>query len=95
MSAIRLARASSLLVAENSGGLYNPLLLYGGVGLGKTHLLHAIGNYVLSLRHDARVVYVSGERFVSDMVTALQQNRIDAFRIFPDGLQAGAQFPAA
>lgn len=76
----RLARASSLLVAENSGGLYNPLLLYGGVGLGKTHLLHAIGNYVLSLRHDARVVYVSGERFVSDMVTALQQNRIDAFK---------------
>jgi chromosomal replication initiator protein len=76
----RLARASSLLVSENCGGLYNPLLLYGGVGLGKTHLLHAIGNAVLAERPDARVVYVSGERFVSDMVSALQQNRIDAFK---------------
>ena len=76
----RLARASSLLVSENAGGLYNPLLLYGGVGLGKTHLLHAIGNSVLALRPDARVIYVSGERFVSEMVSALQQNRFDAFR---------------
>lgn len=76
----RLARASSLLVSENGGGLYNPLLLYGGVGLGKTHLLHAIGNALLAQRPDARVVYVSGERFVTDMVTALQQNRFDAFR---------------
>lgn len=78
----RLARASSLLVSENCGGLYNPLLLYGGVGLGKTHLLHAIGNAVLRQRPDARVVYVSGERFVSDMVSALQQNRIDGFKTF-------------
>ena len=78
----RLARASSLLVSENCGGLYNPLLLYGGVGLGKTHLLHAIGNAVLKQRPDARVVYVSGERFVSDMVSALQQNRIDGFKSF-------------
>lgn len=76
----RLARASSLLVSENGGGLYNPLLLYGGVGLGKTHLLHAVGNALLEQRPDARVVYVSGERFVTDMVTALQQNRFDAFR---------------
>lgn len=76
----RLARASSLLVSENGGGLYNPLLLYGGVGLGKTHLLHAVGNALLTQRPDARVVYVSGERFVTDMVTALQQNRFDAFR---------------
>lgn len=76
----RLARASSLLVSENGGGLYNPLLLYGGVGLGKTHLLHAVGNAVLAQRPDARVIYVSGERFVTDMVTALQQNRFDAFR---------------
>lgn len=78
----RLARASSLLVSENCGGMYNPLLLYGGVGLGKTHLLHAVGNAVLRERPDARVVYVSGERFVSDMVSALQQNRIDAFKTF-------------
>lgn len=78
----RLARASSLLVSENCGGMYNPLLLYGGVGLGKTHLLHAVGNAVLRERPDARVVYVSGERFVSDMVSALQQNRIDAFKAF-------------
>ncbi len=78
----RLARASSLLVSENCGGLYNPLLLYGGVGLGKTHLLHAIGNAVLAQRPEARVVYVSGERFVSDMVSALQQNRIDAFKAY-------------
>ncbi|MGE0809915.1 MAG: chromosomal replication initiator protein DnaA [Immundisolibacter sp.] len=76
----RLARASSLLVSENGSGLYNPLLLYGGVGLGKTHLLHAVGNALLAQRPDARVVYVSGERFVTDMVTALQQNRFDAFR---------------
>jgi chromosomal replication initiator protein len=76
----RLARASSMLVSENGAGLYNPLLLYGGVGLGKTHLLHAIGNTVLGQRPDARVVYVSGERFVSDMVSALQQNRIEAFK---------------
>ncbi|WP_372693718.1 chromosomal replication initiator protein DnaA [Immundisolibacter sp.] len=78
----RLARASSLLVSENCGGMYNPLLLYGGVGLGKTHLLHAVGNAVLKERPEARVVYVSGERFVSDMVSALQQNRIDAFKAF-------------
>ncbi len=78
----RLARASSLLVSENMGGLYNPLLLYGGVGLGKTHLLHAIGNAVLAQRPQARVVYVSAERFVSDMVSALQQNRIDAFKTY-------------
>ena len=82
----RLARASSLLVSENGGGLYNPLLLYGGVGLGKTHLLHAVGNALLAQRPDARVVYVSGERFVTDMVTALQQNRFDAFRAHYRGL---------
>jgi chromosomal replication initiator protein len=78
----RLARASALLVSENCGGIYNPLLLYGGVGLGKTHLLHAIGNALLKQRSDARVAYVSAERFVADMVSALQQNRVDGFKDF-------------
>lgn len=78
----RLARASALLVSENCGGIYNPLLLYGGVGLGKTHLLHAIGNALLTQQPGARVAYVSAERFVADMVSALQQNRVDGFKQF-------------
>jgi chromosomal replication initiator protein len=76
----QLARAGAFQVAENPGGSYNPLFLYGGVGLGKTHLMHAIGNRILEQRPGARVAYVHSERFVSDMVRALQNNRIDEFK---------------
>ena len=76
----QLARAGAFQVAVNPGGSYNPLFLYGGVGLGKTHLMHAIGNSVLARDPGARVAYVHSERFVSDMVRALQNNRIDEFK---------------
>jgi chromosomal replication initiator protein len=76
----QLARAGAFQVAANPGGSYNPLFLYGGVGLGKTHLMHAIGNSILARSPGARVAYVHSERFVSDMVRALQNNRIDEFK---------------
>ncbi|HRP34426.1 MAG TPA: chromosomal replication initiator protein DnaA, partial [Gammaproteobacteria bacterium] len=76
----QLARAGAFQVAANPGGSYNPLFLYGGVGLGKTHLMHAIGNAILQRNPGARVAYVHSERFVSDMVRALQNNRIDEFK---------------
>ena len=76
----QLAKAASLQVAENSGGAYNPLFLYGGVGLGKTHLMHAIGNLILEKNPDATVVYLHSERFVQDMVKALQHNAINDFK---------------
>jgi chromosomal replication initiator protein len=75
-----LAKAASLQVANHSGKAYNPLLLYGGVGLGKTHLMHAIGNQILALNPLAKVVYLHSERFVQDMVKALQHNAIDEFK---------------
>ncbi len=75
-----LAKAASLQVANNAGKAYNPLLLYGGVGLGKTHLMHAIGNQILALNPQAKVVYLHSERFVQDMVKALQHNAIDEFK---------------
>ncbi|OOG23487.1 chromosomal replication initiation protein DnaA [Thioalkalivibrio denitrificans] len=76
----QLARAASLQVATNVGHAYNPLFLYGGVGLGKTHLMHAIGNAILAHRPDAKVVYLHSERFVADMIKALQHNAIDEFK---------------
>ncbi|MEM7406063.1 MAG: chromosomal replication initiator protein DnaA [Pseudomonadota bacterium] len=76
----QLARAASTQVAENPGGAYNPLFLYGGVGLGKTHLMHAVGNAIATARPNARVVYLHSERFVADMVKALQHNAIDEFK---------------
>ena len=76
----QLARAAAFQVAQNPGTAYNPLFIYGGVGLGKTHLMHAIGNAVLAQVPGARVAYVHSERFVSDMVRALQNNRIDEFK---------------
>ena len=69
-------------VAENPGYAYNPLFIYGGVGLGKTHLMHAIGNYLLSKKPDARVVYLHSETFVATMVSALQLNAINEFKRF-------------
>ena len=69
-------------MSENPGGAYNPLFLYGGVGLGKTHLMHAVGNALAGRRENARVVYLHSERFVADMVKALQLNAINDFKRF-------------
>jgi chromosomal replication initiator protein len=79
-SANRLAHAASLSVAERPGHAYNPLFLYGGVGLGKTHLMHAIGNQVIAKFPRKRVVYVTSERFTNDFITSIQQGKIDEFR---------------
>lgn len=76
----QLARAAAMQVAENPGGAYNPLFLYGGVGLGKTHLMHAIGNALLQRNPKAKIVYLHSERFVADMVKALQLNAINEFK---------------
>ena len=76
----QLALAAAQQVAENPGQAYNPLFIYGGVGLGKTHLIHAIGNAVLKQKKNAKVVYLHSERFVADMVKALQTNTIDRFK---------------
>ena len=76
----QLARASAIQVATAPGQAYNPLFIYGGVGLGKTHLMHALGNLIRQREANARVVYVHSERFVSDMVRSLQHNTIDTFK---------------
>ena len=76
----QLAKAASLQVAENPGKAYNPLFIYGGVGLGKTHLMHAIGNMIAEHKPGAKVVYLHSERFVGDMVKGLQHNKIDEFK---------------
>lgn len=78
----QLAEAAAHQVAENPGGAYNPLFLYGGVGLGKTHLMHAIGNAIIAQRKGANVIYLHSERFVADMVKALQSNAINDFKRF-------------
>jgi len=76
----QLARAASQQVAENPAVAYNPLFLYGGVGLGKTHLLHAIGNEIIRRNPHAKVLYLHSERFVADMVKALQTNAMNEFK---------------
>ena len=76
----QLARAAATQVSENPGKSYNPLFIYGGVGLGKTHLMHAIGNAMLERKPSARVAYVHSERFVGDMVRGLQHNSISVFK---------------
>ncbi len=78
----QLAEAAAKQVAENPGGAYNPLFLYGGVGLGKTHLMHAIGNAIRVHKKGANVIYLHSERFVADMVKALQSNAINEFKRF-------------
>lgn len=78
----QLARAAATQVANNPGGSYNPLFIYGGTGLGKTHLLHAVGNGITNNRPDAKIVYMHSERFVQDMVKALQNNAIEDFKRF-------------
>ena len=74
-----LARAAAFQVSENAGRSYNPLLLYGGVGLGKTHLMHAVGNEILLKTPEAKVVYLHSQRFVQDMVKALQTGTMQEF----------------
>jgi chromosomal replication initiator protein len=76
----QLAKAAAQQVGENPGRAYNPLFIYGGVGLGKTHLMHAVGNAIQARKADARVAYVHSERFVSDMVKALQHNQMNEFK---------------
>ncbi|MCR4345736.1 MAG: chromosomal replication initiator protein DnaA [Sulfuricaulis sp.] len=76
----QLARAAARQVGENPGGAYNPLFIYGGVGLGKTHLMHAVGNLMLKHRPGANIAYVHSERFVADMVKAFQHNAINEFK---------------
>jgi chromosomal replication initiator protein len=76
----QLARAASIQVSSNPGSEYNPLYIYGGVGLGKTHLMHAIGNQIRENNPDANILYVNCERFVSDMVKALQHSRMNDFK---------------
>jgi chromosomal replication initiator protein len=79
-SANRLAHAASLSVAERPGEAYNPLFLYGGVGLGKTHLMHAVGNAVVARYPRKKVVYATSEKFTNEFITSIQQGRIDDFR---------------
>ena len=74
-----LARAASRQVADNAGRSYNPLLLYGGVGLGKTHLMHAVGNALLQKNPNAKILYLHSQRFVQNMVKALQSGTMDQF----------------
>jgi len=76
----QLALAAAQQVADNPGGSYNPLFIYGGVGLGKTHLMHAVGTEMLKRNPNARIVYLHSERFVADMVKALQLNAINDFK---------------
>ncbi len=76
----QLAKAAAVQVSGNPGRSYNPLFIYGGVGLGKTHLMHAVANKIKERNTDARIAYVHSERFVSDMVKALQHNTINDFK---------------
>ena len=76
----RFAHAASLAVAENLGEAYNPLFLYSGVGLGKTHLMHAIGNFVLKQNPDTKVLYITSEKFTNELINAIQNNTTEDFR---------------
>ena len=76
----QLAKAAATQVADNPGSAFNPVFIYGGTGLGKTHLLHAVGNVIMANKPDAKIVYMHSERFVQDMVKALQNNAIEEFK---------------
>jgi chromosomal replication initiator protein len=84
----QVARAAARQVGENPGASYNPLFIYGGVGLGKTHLMQAAGNLMVTRRADINIAYVHSERFVADMVKALQHNTINDFKRLYRGLDA-------
>jgi len=84
----QLGRAASLQTSDNPGSSYNPLFIYGGVGLGKTHLMHAIGNSILQKNPAARVLYLHSERFVADMIKGLQRNTMNAFKRYYRSLDA-------
>ncbi|MFT5572852.1 MAG: chromosomal replication initiator protein [Cryomorphaceae bacterium] len=84
----QIARAATKQVSENPGQAYNPLFIYGGVGLGKTHLMHAAGNLILENQKDARVAYVHSERFVSDMVKSIENNAMNKFKNYYRSLDA-------
>lgn len=84
----QMAKAACQQVGESPGKAYNPLFLYGGVGLGKTHLMHAIGNLICQNKKNAKVLYLHSERFVADMVKALQSNAINSFKEFYRSLDA-------
>jgi chromosomal replication initiator protein len=74
------ARAAALAVAENPGEIYNPLFIYGGVGLGKTHLMHSIAHFVLNQNPDTKVLYVTSEKFTNELIDAIQKNTTNQFR---------------
>ena len=84
----QIARAAAAQVADNPGGAYNPLFIYGGVGLGKTHLMHAIGNHLLEQNPNANVVYLHSQTFVGSMVSALQLNAINEFKRYYHSVDA-------
>jgi chromosomal replication initiator protein len=84
----QLAKAACMQVGERPGDAYNPVFIYGGVGLGKTHLMHSVGNAILKNNPEAKVLYLHSERFVADMVKALQTNSINEFKRFYRSLNA-------
>ncbi len=84
----QIARAATKQVSENPGSAYNPLFIYGGVGLGKTHLMHAAGNLIRQNRENAHVAYVHSERFVSDMVKSIETNSMNKFKNYYRSLDA-------
>ena len=84
----QIARAATKQVSENPGVAYNPLFIYGGVGLGKTHLMHAAGNLIKQNRKNAHVAYVHSERFVSDMVKSIETNTMNKFKSYYRSLDA-------
>lgn len=84
----QIARAATKQVSENPGTAYNPLFIYGGVGLGKTHLMHAAGNLIRQNKKNANVAYVHSERFVSDMVKSIEKNSMDKFKSYYRSLDA-------
>jgi len=84
----QIARAATKQVSENPGTAYNPLFIYGGVGLGKTHLMHAAGNLIRKNKKNANVAYVHSERFVSDMVKSIEKNSMAKFKSYYRSLDA-------